>query len=642
MALKRKASSTSIQDSPSKRTRSKVAPSTPSIATGSPRKSRAAKPSVPANDLSDDSSDDELNIIDQEVPPTPSKRSKRQVHVVIPTPNSSRRPAFPKPKAVQFADVLPLESQPSPSKKARSTNYGKQRAEDRAAHQLLQAKVVQLKTPSLTPPPAIPPPIHVPSPQRSPSRHTAKENLSHHLCESLTFQKRAVLRALQHPPVIESEDDSERSTNEIAMEKLSELLDGTVTRGEGNSCLLLGPRGSGKTQTIELCISNLKETPVVIRLSGLVQTNDRLAMRELSRQLSSQVSPALLPEEIRGAANDESLEDDDDNPFLDTPAEAVELSVPTAHMHSLIACIPTLGRPTIVILDAFDLFTDHPRQSFLYSLLDTVQSCRAGGRNNGFAVVGVTSRMDTLMALEKRVKSRFSGRMIRTSASIKASQAKNITRALLTPSLEDYKVDEEFSDMWNASVDDFLADPRTTRILEEACSITGDIRSLARLFVSPVLNLKPVSPWLTASQLELSAETQRIRPEFAYLHTLNYPSLCLLLAFYQADSDGYPALTFEMLYEYVRNAIRVSAVAPVQLRGNSIGMVRCSRQVLLAAFEHLISAQIFVSLSGPSVNAGKNFLKYRCSVDREDVKKSVERNGHSSLTKFLRRAMGSR
>ncbi|KAJ3815500.1 origin recognition complex subunit 4 C-terminus-domain-containing protein [Lentinula lateritia] len=490
---------------------------------------------------------------------------------------------------------------------------------------------MQLKTPSLTPPPVIPPPIHVASPQRSPSRHAAKGNLSHHLCESLTLQKRAVLRALQHPPVIESEDDSERSTNEIAMEKLNDLLDGTAIRGEGNSCLLLGPRGSGKTQTIELCISNLKETPIVIRLSGLVQTNDRLAMRELSRQLSSQVSPALLPEEIRGAANDESLEDDD-NPFLDTPTEAVELTVPTAHMHSLIACIPTLGRPTIVILDAFDLFTDHPRQSFLYSLLDTVQSCRAGGRNKGLAVVGVTSRMDTLMALEKRVKSRFSGRMIRTSASIKSSQAKNITRAMLTPSMEDYRVDEEFNDMWNASVDDFLADPRTTRILEEACSITGDIRSLARLFVSPVLNLKPVSPWLTASQLELSAETQRIRPEFTYLHTLNYPSLCLLLAFYQADSDGYPALTFEMLYEYVRNAIRVSAVAPVQLRGNSIGM----------AFEHLISAQIFVSLSGPSVNAGKNFLKYRCSVDREDVKKSVERNGHSSLTKFLRRAMGSR
>ncbi|KAJ3886035.1 hypothetical protein GG344DRAFT_82100 [Lentinula edodes] len=200
MALKRKASSTSIQDSPSKRTRSKVAPSTPSIATGSSRKSRAPKPSVPANDLSDNSSDDGLNIIDQE---------------------------------------------PSPSKQARSNNYRKQRTEDRAAHPLLQAKVVQLKTPSLT---STPPFLHL-SMFLLPSA-LLPDMLLKETCPII------FLRALQHPPVIESEDASERSTNEIAMEKLSDLLDGTATRGEGNSCLLLGPRGSGKTQTIELCISN--------------------------------------------------------------------------------------------------------------------------------------------------------------------------------------------------------------------------------------------------------------------------------------------------------------------------------------------------------------------------------------------------
>ncbi|KAJ3741091.1 origin recognition complex subunit 4 C-terminus-domain-containing protein [Lentinula detonsa] len=639
MVLKRKASSNAIQDSPSKRTRSRRAPLSPSLDAESPRKNRVAKRSVVVEDPSDDSSGDELDIINHDIPATPSRRSKKLVEVVVPTPGSSRKPAFPKPKTVQFTDALPPEPQPSPSKRTRIITYGKRETANYSMSSSPQKKNVQLKTPSLTPPPVHPPPVPIASPQRSPSRRVLKGSLPQHLHDSLTSQKRAVLHALQQPLIVPSADDSEYSTNEIAVKQLNGLLDGTVTRGEGNSCLLLGPRGSGKTQAIELCISNLKETPIVVRLSGLVQTNDRLAMREISRQLSAQVSPALLPEEIRGAANDESPKDDD-NPFLDAPVEIVELSVPTAHMHSLIACIPTLGRPTIVILDAVDLFTNHPRQSLLYSLLDTVQSCRAGGGNKGMAVIGVTTRMDTLICLEKRVKSRFSGRMIRTSASIKASQAKKILRAVLM-STEKNEVDQEFSAMWNENVDEILTDPRITRILEEACSITGDIRSLARLFMSPVLNLKPASPWLTASQLEISAEVQRIRPEFPYLHTLNYPSLCLLIAFYQAENDGYPALTFEMLYEYVRNAIRVSAVAPVQLHGNSIGMVRCSRQVLWATFERLISAQIFVSLSGPSMNVGKNFLKYRCSVNREDVKKSVEKNGHSSLTKFLRRAMGS-
>jgi len=53
----------------------------------------------------------------------------------------------------------------------------------------------------------------------------------------------------------------------------------------------------------------------------------------------------------------------------------------------------TLPRPTIVVLDAFDLFTSHARQALLYCLLDTVQSCRAGEGRKGVAVVGITTRV---------------------------------------------------------------------------------------------------------------------------------------------------------------------------------------------------------------------------------------------------------
>lgn len=56
----------------------------------------------------------------------------------------------------------------------------------------------------------------------------------------------------------------------------------------------------------------------------------------------------------------------------------------------------TLSRPTIVIVEAFDLFTNHARQALLYCLLDTVQSCRAGEGRKGVAVVGVTSRVVSL------------------------------------------------------------------------------------------------------------------------------------------------------------------------------------------------------------------------------------------------------
>jgi origin recognition complex subunit 4 len=84
----------------------------------------------------------------------------------------------------------------------------------------------------------------------SPSR--IARNLPQHFHSCLQAQKAAILRSLQNPPEFcaesEDEDDQGPPTNEIAFKQLSDLLKGTVERGEGNSCLLLGPKGSGKTR----------------------------------------------------------------------------------------------------------------------------------------------------------------------------------------------------------------------------------------------------------------------------------------------------------------------------------------------------------------------------------------------------------
>jgi len=82
--------------------------------------------------------------------------------------------------------------------------------------------------------------------------HLPQEILPH-LYPCLNAQKRAILRALHHPPPKalycdeEEDEEDEIATNQIAFQHLTDVLTGTVTRGEGNSCILLGPRGSGKT-----------------------------------------------------------------------------------------------------------------------------------------------------------------------------------------------------------------------------------------------------------------------------------------------------------------------------------------------------------------------------------------------------------
>ena len=77
----------------------------------------------------------------------------------------------------------------------------------------------------------------------------------------LTAQKCATLATLTDLSAvqfsldgIEEEAAGERgpqSQNDIAFKYLLDLLEGTTKRGEGNSCLILGPRSSGKSNVCE-------------------------------------------------------------------------------------------------------------------------------------------------------------------------------------------------------------------------------------------------------------------------------------------------------------------------------------------------------------------------------------------------------
>jgi len=59
----------------------------------------------------------------------------------------------------------------------------------------------------------------------------------------LNAQKKAILHTLQAPTATVDMSDDQKSAKGI----LQDLLLGTVSRSEGNSCLVLGPRGSGKS-----------------------------------------------------------------------------------------------------------------------------------------------------------------------------------------------------------------------------------------------------------------------------------------------------------------------------------------------------------------------------------------------------------
>jgi len=97
-------------------------------------------------------------------------------------------------------------------------------------------------------------------------------------------------------------------------------------------------------------------------------------------------------------------------------------------------------------------------------------------------------------------------------------------------------------------------------------------------------------------------------------------------------------MNFEMLHEAFHNQVRASASAPVEVRGSGIGMLDCSRQVLMSAFEHLVSSRVFVCIAAPSTSIRSEFVRYRCVVEREDLKKAIEKMGQTSLKKWFSKA----
>jgi origin recognition complex subunit 4 len=112
----------------------------------------------------------------------------------------------------------------------------------------------------------------------------------------------------------------------------------------------------------------------------------------------------------------------------------------------------------IFVLDSFDEFLTHPRQALLYNLFDIAQSRKAP-----IAVICLGRQVNAVDGLEKRVKSRFGGRILQVSRPRTLNEFWNVCEAAL-------KVDDDLNDFakdWNRNIEALSSrDPLTSGIVE--------------------------------------------------------------------------------------------------------------------------------------------------------------------------------
>ena len=98
-------------------------------------------------------------------------------------------------------------------------------------------------------------------------------------------------------------------------------------------------------------------------------------------------------------------------------------------------------------------------------------------------VIGVTTRVDTINLLEKRVKSRFSGRMLVTAGPATLDDWVSIARNVLTA--KPSPPNEEWEVWWASAVEKFLSDRSVQAALSDSYSLAKDVRLLSRILARP-------------------------------------------------------------------------------------------------------------------------------------------------------------
>ncbi|KAK7207920.1 hypothetical protein BZA70DRAFT_272507 [Myxozyma melibiosi] len=264
----------------------------------------------------------------------------------------------------------------------------------------------------------------------------------------------------------------------------------------GNSALLLGPRGSGKSLVIDSVLADLHRKYrghfITVRLSGLAQTDDKLALHEIALQIergrrgieegetadggrrvyrrqsaNRTLSRLVTMLSGRSGLEEAKIDNDDERDDEDDDDNGAVVSV-------------------VIILDEFERFaTMQNRQTLLYNLLDAAQSPRYSATSSGktrapsMCIIGMSSRMTAPEMLEKRVRSRFSHRVVLIPHPSEVEKFWSICEAAAT--LESGKaasVSDEVAQTWNTEVQKLSKAPSVQRLIRRVFATTRDPRQV--------------------------------------------------------------------------------------------------------------------------------------------------------------------
>ncbi|ORZ33797.1 AAA ATPase domain-domain-containing protein, partial [Catenaria anguillulae PL171] len=382
-------------------------------------------------------------------------------------------------------------------------------------------------------------------------------------------------------------------------DQLVTLLDRTIHHHESNSVLLLGPHASGKSALLASCLAQVDASHSLYRLvtlHGLVHTDEKLAFRSLAHQLTV-------------------TDDQFDAQKFASNADALSYLIRTLRSGN------DTWTPLVIVLDAFDEFTLHPKQTLLYTLLDSVQ-----GQMNPMAVVGVSTRLDVVSNLEKRVRSRFSHRTLVFPA-LARDQFREVVRALVdgNPVVDEQGFEDEIVDTVHeltANVADMCAVllPAVLALADDQ-EDGGDDEDHSEDRHLPALHLPTIRASLQ-SWLHLTAPSSL---HLTYLHLAMLSTMCALAdrGFAVSSTSSGPgaaghSVTFAILFDAYSTFAKKH-----QTHGSPSGVVLIKKPVAYRAVSELIEGGWLTIVGGAGEGMLREFVQVELGVSLALVKAVV-------------------
>lgn len=411
-----------------------------------------------------------------------------------------------------------------------------------------------------------------------------------------------------------------------AYEKTYQLLEQTVMAGEGNSMMIIGARGCGKTLLVEKAVSELATESAdafhVIRLNGFIHTDDKLALKEIWRQLGKEME---VEDDLMNKTSN----------YSDTLASLLAL---LSHPSEITETDNGITSQSVVfVIDEFDLFAAHARQTLLYNLFDIAQARKAP-----IAVLGLTTRIDVVESLEKRVKSRFSHRYVHLSLPKSLPAYWDICRQGLQVEENDLDAEgfdvgleglAEFQKYWNDKIEALHKSSTFQEHLEYHYYTTKSVTEFLTTCVLPLSSLSVDSPDINIGASSSSKIVQLHGPD-SKLHLLAALSdldLSLLIAAARLDIVAHTdTVNFAMAYDEYSSQMGKQRVqsASAGMLALGAGARTWGRAVAGMAWERLVSLGLLIPAGiGGRSNAAHGGLEgkmWKLDVSLEEIPTVVE------------------